>query len=372
MIAVKNRRKFKKNKSKAHIHTMDPSSESFFADQGDSIFSSKSRRPTTSSLGLGPNFGKHGSRKLGRTKSLLLLGRADTSLTVAAKHKSARMEDYDDDSSLGTLRDGEHQTRYSSLRHFINRTGQSFRSRTPRREQSASHHSPETSKLQRLRHAVGFRSSKCEPVQEREKHDDSEEVVTAPVPGNGNEPPVIPELRGGMAARANAAASNQVYWQTRRLVEDSQGDRESGIGITSAASAASTTSLQQESPVADSVTRVDFMERLPSELASQVLSHLNLQSLKAVELVSRRWNLVASDSYIWRDVFYQDKSATVATGKPIVPGTGHGLPDFKPSKDWRKVYKVRQQLERNWSDGYAQATYLHGHQDSIYCLQFDE
>lgn len=260
-------------------------------------------------------------------------------------------------------RGNQQHTRYGSIRGFLNRAQHSIKSKTSRRDKSAlpSDHTPETSTFQKLRQAVS--------LKKHENHD-SYEANASPTPGTGKNPPLIPHF-GGTAARANAAAQNQFYLQNRRFdkLEDSLGDRESGIGISTALS---TASFQQDASMPDSIERVDFMDKLPPELASHVLSYLDLRSLTAVELVSRRWREATRDAYIWRDVLFQEKAETYATGKPVPPGLGLGLPNTFPTKDWKKVYKVRRHLDRNWRTGINQPVYLHGHQDSIYCVQFDE
>lgn len=334
--------------------------------EGHSAFPSRTRRPTTSSLSIRPsfNFGRNGPRKLGRTKSLLLV---DSNTSLSAHQISQRFDDvlridnFDDDQQQ---HEQPHSTRRGSIRGFLNRAQNTIKSKTSRRDRFSSH--PDISTFQRLRQVVSSKITKHDASPEIQ---DDYGMMIAPIPGNGNEPPLIPEF-GGTAARANAAASNQFYWQNRSpFLEEGQGDRESGIGI---ATAASTASFQQDSVSPVSVMRVDFLEKLPAELATQILSHLDLRSMLAVELVSKRWNNKANDRLVWRSVFCQDKSETYATSMPIAPGVGLGLPHLKPYKDWKKVYKVKRQLERCWSKGIAQSIYLHGHQDSIYCIQFDE
>lgn len=49
-----------------------------------------------------------------------------------------------------------------------------------------------------------------------------------------------------------------------------------------------------------------------------------------------------------------------------------GLGKLRPNQDWKKMYAVRRALESRWKDGKAAAIYLHGHKDSVYCVQFDE
>jgi hypothetical protein len=57
--------------------------------------------------------------------------------------------------------------------------------------------------------------------------------VTSPIPGNGSEPPVVPDGNGGAAARAAAAAENERFKRLVVVARDSKAERdaESGIGI---------------------------------------------------------------------------------------------------------------------------------------------
>ncbi|KAM5467999.1 hypothetical protein MauCBS54593_005281 [Microsporum audouinii] len=112
---------------------------------------------------------------------------------------------------------------------------------------------------------------------------------------------------------------------------------------------------------------------LPAELMAHILSFLDADSLKNAELVSHAWNLHASSSTVWREVFYREyRDSRNITSTPGIPNRAMGLGRKKPDQDWKKVYKVRHVLENRWKSGRAAAIYLHGHQDSVYCVQFDE
>ncbi|KAI0128966.1 WD domain-containing protein [Xylariales sp. AK1849] len=195
------------------------------------------------------------------------------------------------------------------------------------------------------------------------------------VPGNGLEPPVIP-CHTGAAAKASAAYQNEYLAVRQReewLAEYSQNDRESGIGISISnmgdEAVSSAVTLSEDS----SISRVDFVSKLPSELAIQILSHLDATHLSAAARVSKVWHEIAQDQQIWRQSFLREKTTTFATSQPIQPGAGFGVPPLRPGNDWRKTYKARQELDQKWKEGTAaRPVYLNGHLDSIYCLQFDE
>jgi F-box and WD-40 domain protein 1/11 len=196
---------------------------------------------------------------------------------------------------------------------------------------------------------------------------DSCDTLVAPIPGFGNAPPVIPRNSGGAAARATAALQNEHLERTRHFldIEDSQGDRESGVGI-------SVTVSNQSQYQDESINRIDFITALPIELAIQILSHLDHRGLSQAALVSRDWLRMSNTSHVWREAFCREKSSTYAMSGPVIPGTGLGLPTVQPEKPWKDIYRVRHELEANWRGGKAKPVYLNGHLDSIYCVQFDE
>ncbi|KAF7196531.1 Beta-TrCP [Pseudocercospora fuligena] len=120
----------------------------------------------------------------------------------------------------------------------------------------------------------------------------------------------------------------------------------------------------------------DFTFVLPNELALAVLKNLDAKDLINAEQVSRRWKSLIEDPSVWRTIFYRRYQRQVMTNPaPIqVGGIGVGRPN-RPDQAWRKMYKARVDLEKNWRAGSTdagKAVYLSGHTDSVYCLQFDE
>lgn len=208
-----------------------------------------------------------------------------------------------------------------------------------------------------------------------------------PRPGLGNEPPIIPR-NSGSGARAAVAAWQQDVFSTalpirnKRLTLDSaQNDRESGIGI----AVTSSDSMADDAHDLEMVTadgavllsgcapsRIDFIHHLPTELAIQVLAHLDASGLATASLVSRTWRQVVCTQHIWRESYLREKTGTYATSEPIAPGTGLGIPMVQPHIDWKDAYRATEELAKRWKQGKATSIYLNGHSDSIYCLQFDE
>jgi F-box and WD-40 domain protein 1/11 len=118
---------------------------------------------------------------------------------------------------------------------------------------------------------------------------------------------------------------------------------------------------------------IDPVQALPGELMAQVLAFLDSDSLKNAELVSRNWHAQASSRHVWREVFRREYrrrpgSSQGIYGKPRSMGMGK----TRPNQDWKKMLGVRRTLEKRWKEGKAAAIYLHGHKDTVYCVQFDE
>ncbi|KAF3065098.1 F-box/WD repeat-containing protein 1A [Daldinia childiae] len=200
------------------------------------------------------------------------------------------------------------------------------------------------------------------------------EFPNRPVPGNGLEPPIIP-WHTGAAAKAAAALQNESlgharYYQELVSLAESQNDRESGIGITFTASMSQLNiHLEESAPI----IRKDFVAELPPELAVQILAHLDATQLAVASRVSKLWHNIAHDQHIWRQSFLREKTGTYATGRPVQPGTGFGVPSLRSQRDWQKIYKAREELDGRWKLGkQARAVFLNGHTDSVYCQQFDE
>ncbi|KAK3987474.1 beta-TrCP [Cladorrhinum sp. PSN332] len=218
------------------------------------------------------------------------------------------------------------------------------------------------------------------------------ESPTYPVPGSGEQPPIIPRSTGAAARQAAASAGagfqgfEAMDFQMPRpgwLTEENMDDRESGIGIALTSPEMELYNAREEvdSDVdvggacdreeAD-IAKVDFISRLPVELAIQVLAELDASTLATASLVNRHWAHVVRNQHVWRESFLREKTTTYATGGSVKPGSGLGVPPIRPNNDWKEIYKVKAELDENWKSGKAQPVYLNGHTDSIYCLQFDE
>ncbi|ROW14995.1 hypothetical protein VPNG_03428 [Cytospora leucostoma] len=255
----------------------------------------------------------------------------------------------------------------------------------------------------RLRKATSFRNSRVlyqDPspyLRAVADQSGDDEPYSAPKPGMGREPPVIPR-NGGSGARAAVHAWQQDMFPTihtnghgerpvlknkRLTLESFQTDRESGIGIAVTSSDSIAGDLQDGDMVATTgalithgcapeISRIDFIDKLPVELAIQVLAHLDAADLARVSAVSKAWREINSSQHVWRESYLREKTGTYATSSPIVPGTGLGVPALQPNVNWKDAYRVTEELRKRWNEGNATSVYLNGHSDSIYCLQFDE
>lgn len=198
--------------------------------------------------------------------------------------------------------------------------------------------------------------------------------------GLGEGPPIVPPNTGA-AAKASAALQNEYIsrqslqnrWLRGPSSEDGN-DRESGIGITVTMPDGEEDVVEEEPMTLQDagISTVDFVTALPMELAISILAYLDRCSLANVSRVSQSWKDVASNQHIWRESCLRETTATYATSGPLQPNTGLGLPQNLPSSDWKRIYRAKHELGQRWKAGKARPTYLNGHTDSIYCLQFDE
>ncbi|KAH0541335.1 hypothetical protein FGG08_004173 [Glutinoglossum americanum] len=196
---------------------------------------------------------------------------------------------------------------------------------------------------------------------------------TAPIPGNGSEPPVVPDGNGGAAARAAAAAENERFKRLVVVAGDSKAERdaESGIGIELQEDGQYTQNHTNDTPV----VRMDPMVFLPLEVMAYILSHLDHRSLLQAELVSHAWHRAASSHHVWRDIFRNEHRGDLPCHLSHYksPGnSGKGLSKAAPNQDWKKMFSLLTELRRRWARGNVIGCYLSGHTDSVYCVQFDD
>ena len=205
-------------------------------------------------------------------------------------------------------------------------------------------------------------------------------------------------MQGGERARQAAAALNVPSPLNEDAWDDDIDDlntRRSRLGSLSSAAdsgadlstyAASNTSNKDSDGDVDMLTEEmdidqpggarDFQKVLPYEIVLQIFELLNATDLLQTERVSRQWQIMSTKTCIWRHCFLQKYQRGVYTDPvPIqVGGAGVGIIN-RPNQEWKRMYKARLELEKNWrkgAKGAGKAIYLSGHTDSVYCLQFDE
>ncbi|KAH7106847.1 WD40 repeat-like protein [Auriculariales sp. MPI-PUGE-AT-0066] len=179
------------------------------------------------------------------------------------------------------------------------------------------------------------------------------------------------------------------------------------------------------------VLGLDIISLLPVEISLYTLLFLEFTDLLKCQLVCRYWQQLANDNLIWRDLFYRNLGWRInravageqlaALNSPTVP-TYPGLsalprarscdsfaqlpslssPRLRPPRvsivhpsrrtsvlfepsapapvraprtlamDWMSLYKARLNLQRNWQSGQPQVGKISGHDDSVYCIEFDQ
>lgn len=213
--------------------------------------------------------------------------------------------------------------------------------------------------------------------------------ISTPIPGRGQAPPVLPDHRfAGAAARAAAAAQNEEMQAARMAKAERENkfldmrvplDSESGICIDMRERSdtnlpgimrlGKNKSTGEKHAYANNLQ--DPVALLPAEISAHILSYLDPDSLMSSELVSRTW-FQASSSHVWRHVFRNAYGRRPASKTASKVKQSSGLGKSIPNQDWKKKFLVRRALDQRWKDGSAAAIYLQGHEDSVYCSQFDE
>lgn len=278
----------------------------------------------------------------------------------------------------------KHRRASGSIKGIIRRASMSLKGIVHRRpsvaaadtiyEQGTTEERPITSNgpWNRLRQAASFRHSRS--FHDWDMYRDPNQNI--PVPGQGDEPPIIPH-HSGAAAKASAAMQNEYFARQRWLNapgSDDGNDRESGIGINVTRPSLDLDTDDEETVLEQdaNISRIDFVSELPPELAIHILACLDASALAKASAVSRQWHRTIANQHIWRESCLRETTGTYATSRPVQPGTGMGVPKVHPSNDWKKIYQAKLELSQRWKEGKARPVYLNGHTDSIYCLQFDE
>ncbi|KAI0356897.1 WD40 repeat-like protein [Trametes cingulata] len=149
------------------------------------------------------------------------------------------------------------------------------------------------------------------------------------------------------------------------------------------------------------ITGMDILSHLPLELALELLSYLDLQSILSCLRVSRTWNQLARDNSIWRGLFSQKEKDGWRVDLRRASRLNSSLPPSRAAVPaplqikWYDLYQTRTELDRRWcnypgaglsadlsDDAMAEekevtkaweprVMRISGHGDSVYCLELD-
>jgi F-box/WD-40 domain protein MET30 len=158
----------------------------------------------------------------------------------------------------------------------------------------------------------------------------------------------------------------------------------------------------------DTLTKLDFLARLPNEVSYRILNYLDATSLCHSSQVSRKWKEICDNDVIWKRMCMQHidkKCSKCGWGLPMLSALKRkqalaeqeescskrqktatdcvkiqplkGLPVTDPtpkvvSRPWKHIYAERLVVARNWKKSRFSSRNLIGHTDAIMSLFFDE
>ena len=108
---------------------------------------------------------------------------------------------------------------------------------------------------------------------------------------------------------------------------------------------------------------------LPPEVMSHVFSYLDALSVFSCELVSKRWNTMATDQHTWKRVFQSEFKPPDHRAYAHDPASDEHV---YSEVSWKSRWLIQRNLSQRWDTSLAGAFYLRGHIDNVYCVQFDD
>lgn len=130
--------------------------------------------------------------------------------------------------------------------------------------------------------------------------------------------------------------------------------------------------------------KLNFSEVLPAELVLHILSFLDPASLSKVSNCSQRLNMLTNHNIVWRAQYRKKKawngSILQQSKQKLIKYLQLNCPlhqkqdetkQCRCTLDWKFLFRNRMHLERNWRIQKPNVRTLHGHFDSVYCIQFD-
>ncbi|KAI8050308.1 WD40-repeat-containing domain protein [Syncephalis plumigaleata] len=133
----------------------------------------------------------------------------------------------------------------------------------------------------------------------------------------------------------------------------------------------------------DVLPQIDFIGRLPPELALYLLSFTDEVTLRAASQVNRNWHRFADDNNLWRQIYYsnpcwQTQNMPVPQKQPLITSSDYEAyrNDEPVSVDapthYKQLYRIRKTLDDRWIRGDLKTQFLQGHTDSVYCAHSDK
>ncbi|GJJ76008.1 F-box and WD-40 domain protein 1/11 [Entomortierella parvispora] len=108
--------------------------------------------------------------------------------------------------------------------------------------------------------------------------------------------------------------------------------------------------------------RIDFLSKLPYEIATYILCFVDIHTLAILSLTSRKWASLATDNEVWRNMYVQQSYWLRPRQQQV---NGVPLPI-----NWKRLYQSQLLLDERWATDPVK-TKLLGHSDSVYCIHFD-
>lgn len=185
-------------------------------------------------------------------------------------------------------------------------------------------------------------SSSTPMVKKRDREDTASTPPAAPTTKTPKRVPTSPSITSSALSRFSwtesehrRTLSSKLFYSPQRVI----GETESGIAF-----------------IDDVPQGTDFVSILPTEISFTIFALLDPLDLDNCALVSHDWNRAINSDPLWRQMFYQNGWSAVA----------------EPLTCWKYLYRTRQLLAQQWgTTKHAQTHTLVGHQDSVYCCQFD-
>ncbi|KAF9400944.1 hypothetical protein BGZ94_005347, partial [Podila epigama] len=107
--------------------------------------------------------------------------------------------------------------------------------------------------------------------------------------------------------------------------------------------------------------RKDFLTVLPYEIGSYIFHFVDMSNLSKAALVSKAWLQHTRDNEVWKSIYLHHRQWRI---NPAI------LSPAAQALDWRQLCKRRIELVQRWKTP-PEKSVLYGHEDSVYCIQFD-